>query len=99
MGKVPQAHCLLVTGHLFSDFSVRMPSPQASLEECLTLLCGFTGKGPFTYFLLRKLSQLPEGMSFCRLEVQTHTLEVLYKMASPWVPNAFYLAQITKGLG
>lgn len=78
-----------------------MPSPQASLEECLTLLCGFTGKGPFTYFLLRKLSLTAstKGMPFCWLEVQTHTLEVLYKMASPWVPNAFYLAQITEGLG
>lgn len=47
---------------------------------------GFTGKGRFTYFLLRKLSLTAstEGKPFCRLEVQTHTLAVLYKMASPW---------------
>lgn len=63
-----------------------MPSPQASLEECLTLFYGFTGKGRFTYFLLRKLSLTAstEGKPFCRLEVQTHPLAVLYKMASPW---------------
>lgn len=105
MGRAALANCLCEDPSpwslAISPHSVQVPFPRPSLGECLTLFCGFPGKGPFTYFLLRKLTysfQVGHG-TLLASGSSTHTLELLSKMASPWDPYPFLPGLNDRGPG